>query len=86
MSSLAFDTIKIAKRLKSVGFTEAQSEELVEIYESIINENLATKEDIRRLELNFESKMKELELRMTIKLGTIMVLGIGIIATLVKVL
>lgn len=47
---------------------------------------LATREDIKRLETGFDGKLIQLEQRMTIKLGTLMVLAVGVMATLVKLL
>ncbi len=50
-----------------------------------MNTNLASKKDLRELEVSFSSnfknihsEMKQLELRMVIKLGAIMLAGIGI--------
>ena len=46
----------------------------------VIDTHLATKEDIREL----EHKIEKLEYRLTIKLGTIMGLGVGVIAAMIK--
>ena len=59
----------------------------------IIENDLATKQDIKTLQLRIEEiktelkrDLKELELRMTIRLGTLMVVAVGTVATLVKIL
>ncbi len=52
----------------------------------IINDNLATKLDIEILRQELQRDMKELEMRMIIKLGTIMLVAVGAVATLVKIL
>ncbi len=101
---IAFDTHSLVKRLKSVGFTEEQSEVFAEEQARIIDERLATKQDIvalqrdmKALEVNLKRDMKEsetslkrdikeLEYRMTIKLGTLIVVAVGAVATLVKLL
>ena len=75
MSSIAFDTLAYAKRLKAAGFNEQQAEALAEAQVELIDERLATKQDLR-----------ELEYRLIIRLGAMLVVAISIVATLVKVL
>lgn len=60
--------IKILHRLKDAGFTEKQAEAQVEIFSDYIERGLATKRDLKELELRFEKKIKELELRFEVKL------------------
>jgi hypothetical protein len=69
--TIVFDTHTYVKKLRSVGFTEEQAEALAKL----VDERLTTKQDLR-----------ELELRLTIRLGTIVATGIAIVATLVKLL
>lgn len=75
MSSIAFDTLAYAKKLKAAGFTEQQAEVQAEAMAELVNEQLATKRDL-----------KELEMSLVLRLGGIMVTGIAVIATLVKIL
>jgi len=70
-----FDIHVYVKRLKAVGFTEEQAEVQTEIISALIDEKLATKQDL-----------KELEMRMVIRLGAIQSAGIAIVAALVKLL
>ena len=42
--------------------------------------------DIKDLDTKLETRLKELELRMTTRLGTLMVVAVGAVATLVKLL
>ncbi|MBA2591296.1 MAG: CCDC90 family protein [Pseudomonadota bacterium] len=155
MTAIAFDTLRFAKRLKEAGFTEQQAEALAIAEAELIEDNLATKRDLKDLEgvlqrhlaqieadlkreikaldakveqihagltrdikdldakveqiraeikrdieelradlkrdlKDLETKvfreMKDLEYRMTIKLGTLMVVAIGAMATLAKLL
>lgn len=115
MAIATFDTLRTAKRLKEAGFTESQAERLVEIYEEILESNLATKTDLQNVEKSIKElevglkrdmkefeggfkrdmkeldsglkrDMKELEMRMTIKLGSIMVIGISVVVALMKLL
>lgn len=82
MSTLAFDTLAYAKKLKAAGVPEQQAEVQAEAFAEIIDERLATKQDIVMLQRD----MKELEMRLTIRLGGMMTLAIGIVAVLVKLL
>lgn len=100
MSTIAFDTLKYSKRLKDAGVpdkqAEAEAEALAEVLEVNLKELaakadvLAVKTDLTR-ELTREADslrrdMREMEQRMTIKLGAMMMAGIAIVATLVKLL
>jgi hypothetical protein len=73
--AIAFDTHEYVKKLKSVGFTEEQAEVQATALADLIDEQLATKQDLR-----------ELELRLTVKLGALLSAGIVITAALVKLL
>ncbi len=75
MSTIAFDTLAYAKKLKAAGFNEAQAEALAQAQAELVDERLATKQDL-----------KELEYRLVIRLGTMMMIAVGIVATLVKIL
>jgi hypothetical protein len=86
MTTIAFDTHTFVKKLKAVGFTEEQAEVFAAEQARLIEDKLATTHDLVELEANLRRDLKELEYRMTIKLGTLMVLAIGVMATLVKLL
>ena len=73
MATLTFDTHAYIKKLKAVGFTEAQAETLAEL----INDRRVTKE-------YFDLRLKELEMRLTLRLGAMMAASIAIVAALVK--
>ena len=75
MKTAIFDTLAYAKKLKQAGVPEEQAEIHAEALAEIIDEQLATKKDL-----------KELEYRLIIKLGTMMAVSIAIIAALVKLI
>ena len=75
MATIVFDTHAFVKELAEAGMPEKQAEVLARSQATLINETLATKQDL-----------KELELRLTMRLGTMMVVAIGAVATLVKLL
>ena len=75
MSTIVFDTHAFVKELTQAGMPEAQAEVLARSQATLIDEKPATKQDL-----------KELELRLTIRLGSMMVVAIGVVAALVKLL
>ena len=75
MSTIVFDTHAFVKELTQAGMPEAQAEVLARSPATLIDEKLATKQDL-----------KELELRLTIRLGSMIVVAIGVVAALVKLL
>jgi hypothetical protein len=70
MGATSFDTHAFVKRLTQAGMPEAQAEVLADSQTKLIDEKLATKQDL-----------KELELRLTIRLGSMVVIAIGVVAT-----
>lgn len=80
--AIAFDTLAYAKKLAAAGFTQQQAEVQAEAMAEIIDERLATKQDIMQLQRD----LKELEMRLTIRLGGMMAVSIAIVAALVKLL
>jgi hypothetical protein len=69
----AIDTLKIYERLKNADLNEKAAREIAEVLRETIESNLATKRDL-----------KELELRLTIKLGAIITGGLAILAAIIK--
>lgn len=83
MATVTFDTHKFIKTLEAAGLPEAQAEAIsIAVRDAHETAEVATKADIRDL----ESKLRELELRMAIKLGSIVVVAIGVVATVVKLM
>ena len=52
-----FDTLKYAKMLEDVGFSKAQAEKSIEILLEIMENKLATKQDIEILKLDLTVRM-----------------------------
>jgi hypothetical protein len=73
--AVAFDTLVYARRLRQAGFSEQQAEVQAEALAAVVTETLATKQDLR-----------ELEYRLTLRLGTMMTVAVGSVAALVKLL
>ncbi len=72
MSTLAFDTHTFVKRLTGAGMPENQAEILAEEQARLVNEQLVTKEYL-------DSRLLQMEQRLTIRLGGMIVVGIGIL-------
>ena len=57
---------------------------------TLIDEKLATKQDLKELELRLKRDIQEMELRLkhdlTLRLGSMIVVAIGVVAALVKLL
>ena len=92
-----FNALKYTQELERAGFTREQSEVSLKLIIDIMNENFATRADLKELELTLtnrtdslelkiDARLKELEYKLIIKLGTMMTVAIGIAATLTKLL
>jgi hypothetical protein len=76
MTAITFDTHKFVRRLEEAGIPEQEAEAIVNAFRDAQGEaELATKTDLR-----------ELEYRLIIKLGTMLVAAVGAVAVLVKLL
>ena len=84
MGTVTFDTHAFVKELTGAGMPEEQAEVLARSQAALTDENLATNQDPEKLEL--KQDLKELELRLTIRLGSMMVVAVGVVAALVKLL
>ena len=73
MSAVAFDSLRVTRRLREAGLPQEQAEALVEAAVDATTE-LTTKGDLR-----------ELEQRLTIKLGAVLVAAVGAVVALLKV-
>lgn len=92
------DTLQFSKRLQKAGMQQEIAEELAEVLKETHAQHLddlATKRDLldvkreiqdtkKELENKLETKLEMLKKDIIIKLGSLMALGIGIIALLIK--
>jgi len=85
MTTITFDTLALVDRLKTAGFAQDQAEAVIRAIADAQQE-LSTKRDIDDLRRDMENRMAQLEQRLTIKLGSLMALSIGIVAALDKLL
>jgi hypothetical protein len=89
------NAFKYTKKLEEAGFSREQAEIQLQVITEIVEGDLATKQDLKILETNMlnaveikathiENKMQQLEYRLTIKLGTFLIIGFTTMATLMK--
>ena len=84
MSSATFDSLGYFEKLKAVGVPEEQAKVQANALRELIDERLATKQDLRELETRLDNTIEKLEYRLTIRLGGMMAASIAIVAALVK--
>ncbi|MBI4753828.1 MAG: DUF1640 domain-containing protein [Betaproteobacteria bacterium] len=77
--AIPFDTHESVKKLRAVGFTEEQAEAQTRMIADLVDEQLVSRRYL-------DERLKELEYRLVIRLGGMMVVAVGIVATLVKLL
>lgn len=81
MSTMTFDTHDFVKKLKGVGFSEEQAEILTDLQKVIVSntleqarhdyelDDLATKRDLKELELKLDTRINGTELKLEIKIA-----------------
>lgn len=72
MPSLVFNSLEYARRLEAAGFTRQQAETQANILAEVIDERMATKQDLR-----------ELELRLVVRFGAMLAAGVGLLSALI---
>jgi hypothetical protein len=74
---MAFDTLSYARRLKASGFTDQQAETLADATKELVADEMVTKSFL-------ESELDKLSMRLTIRMGTIAVVTVGVLAAVIK--
>lgn len=72
MPEMVFNSLNYAKRLEQAGFTREQAEAQANIMTEIVDEKIATKQDLR-----------ELEYRLTIRFGSMLAASVALLAALI---
>ena len=84
MTATTFDTLGYFEKLKAIGVPEEQARVQADAIRELIDERLATKTDLVATKNGLQQHIKELEYRLTIRLGGMMAASIAIVAALVK--
>ena len=77
MTTTTFDTLGYFEKLKAAGVPEEQAKVQANAMRDVIEDKLVTKAELA-------SQLKDLEYRLTIRLGGMMAASIAIVAALVK--
>lgn len=85
MSTITFDTHQLVKELQSKGFSPDQAEGINDALKNAMTvAEVATTRDLKELEVTLKHEMKEMELRLTMKIGTLMVAALGFMVAVQK--
>ena len=82
--AITFDTHSYVKKLKAVGFTEEQAEVQAETLATIIEDRIATKQDLK--DLGTKADVADAKLEIIKWVAGMLVAQAAIVATLVKLL
>ena len=82
----AFDTLTFTQRVEQVGVGRGQAVAHAELARDMILADTATKADLTELKKDIEASLRELELRMTVKIGAIIGAAVTVITALQKFL
>ena len=77
MTTATFDTLTYSKKLQELGFTREQAEGFAQLQRELVDERLVTKDYL-------DVRLRDLEYRLTIRLGAMPAASIAIVAALVK--
>jgi len=80
MSAVPFDTLKLAVRLEAGGFTPEQARAAASALADVAaGAEIATKQDLQLTRTALAHDLVELEQRVTIRLGGLIVVAVGVI-------
>lgn len=69
MTAVAFDTLKLARRLEAAGFAPRQAQDAAEAISDAIVETVATRTDLGALELNLRSQVEQAKAQLEIRIA-----------------
>jgi hypothetical protein len=78
------DTLEYSKKLRAAGVPELQAEAHAEALSKLVSEELATKKDIDDLRRDLQTTIRELEYRLTIKVGAMTAAAVAALAAIMK--
>jgi hypothetical protein len=75
---MPFDTLRLARRLEAAGFAPQQAGDMAEAIAEAVSQ-LATKADLAALRVELKADIEILKRDMTIRLGSMMIVAVGVI-------
>lgn len=82
MSAVPFDTLALARKLEAAGFSHEQAQSTAAALAEVLSDQVATRQDIKDL----RAELREMEQRLTIRLGGMLAVSIAVDAALVRLL
>lgn len=77
MAHVIFDTLNYVKKAKEAGLPDMQAEFQAEVLAEIVNDQLVTQQHLTQ-------ELKHFEYRILFKVGIMLAVSIGILATIIK--
>jgi hypothetical protein len=71
LATAPFDTLKLARALRDANFSAEQADGMASAIAEAVQTDLATKSDLREMELRAQTGLRELELRLDGKIATL---------------
>ncbi len=79
-----FNTLRYAKMLEETGFSREQAETSIKILVEIMEDKLASKQDLQELRVEIQHSIAQLESKLTIRMGTMLAASIAILTAIQK--
>ncbi|BBU60758.1 hypothetical protein MSC49_06930 [Methylosinus sp. C49] len=93
MTAVVFDTLKFVEKLEAAGVSHAQAKATAEAFAEATGQELVTKSDLAAAKAELKAdiastraELREVELRMTVKLGGLIVGAVGVILAAIRYL
>jgi hypothetical protein len=80
------NTLKYAKILEEVGFSRQQAEASVGILVDVMEQELASKQDVKDLRTSLEHSIARLESKLTLRMGTMLAASIAILTAIQRLI
>lgn len=84
--AVALDTLRFTQRLEQVGVSREQATAHAELARDMILADVPTRQDLGELKREIDSSLRELELRMTVKIGAIVAAAVAVVAAVQKLI
>lgn len=84
MAVSTFNAITYANKLKDAGMQDRIANVQAEEMSNFVSSTLATKEDLGVLSKDVDSKLKDLEMKITIRMGGMFIAAIAVLTFLLK--
>ena len=90
MATVPFDTLALARKLEHAGFPPQQAQDTAAAFADAFGDELVTKSylatELEATRTYVRNELEKQDLRLTIRLGTMLTVAIVLVATLVKLL